>query len=361
MKAILKFLGRIILWPFSFRRLGKLWIWEKAALVLVLILFFSPIPAVFRDVSFVVYAHQQEQLALRIAQDAHCRAGDEEACIALERHDIRLPFKADYARSQALEEKYEWGVITNSRWLADQSRLILPYFAYEGVSTWEVGIYPRLVAFFPFGGDRSFHVLGTVPEGQVVILNERLVLDPRLNDEVEAKAVLIHELVHTQGGKYLEWPPETWEAYTSAATLEVEAGMCNYGDPVACAAFWKDFEGMVRGSLKYAALSVGVPWLYDAFANVWLRSDEETIWAAKQARFFDDHGEDLKTLLYKYDALPWATLVLPQFRGIAMKTGHTQYDMTGIGWYHTMFFDDMLAMLGQFHWLGRLVGGSYLR
>jgi len=132
---------------------------------------------------------------------------------------------------------YSWGLDSNSKWVADYVRMIVPFMYYEGVSS--MGYYPDIAGIAPFKDKDSFHVGGRMkPEYNAILLNERYFIDERWNDKRRALGTLVHELVHVQGGAYLKGTSAELEAATQSATIEVLADICNYGDSLACKTFW---------------------------------------------------------------------------------------------------------------------------
>lgn len=241
---------------------------------------------VARDVLFAVYAHHM--------------AGKP------------VPFNPDYGRGYILDPAKAWGVSTNSQWLLDKTSLIVPYFASEGVSTRP--IYPRQIYFVPYVAQRSFVVAGSAqcddPEATLVVLNERVVMDNRWNDEADALHTLVHELVHVQGGVFCTGTSESLESATEAAAMEVMAAMCNWGDKLACQAFWGGIESFARRSLWVQAHSAHADWLFALWSNVYLRDADEERGARKTDRFWAPSTAERYTISYKYGFLPWRDIFL---------------------------------------------------
>src|SRR3990167_8181042 len=188
----------------------------------------SEVPEIVRDAAYGLVAHQL--------------AG------------LDIPFAPDYVGGDLVNKLQAWDINSNSLWLVQQTTKIVPYFAYEDLT--DRGLYPSILAWIPMTNERSFHVLGTAYTDEYVIyLNDRTVTDPRFNDQREALETLVHELIHIQGGLFADDPAPDWatksahlESATEAATIEVLAAMCNYGDKIACLSFWSSTEGLARSS-----------------------------------------------------------------------------------------------------------------
>ena len=164
-----------------------------------------------------------------IANYAHVRAGDP------------IPFTEDIAEWTGgfrIDEDniYTFGMESNSIWVANYVRQIVPYMTYEKAIA--EGYYPWAANVVPFGNVNSFHVAGRMlPSDNIIFLNERYFLDDKWNDQRRALETLTHELVHVQRGAFIYGTSAELESATSAATTEILAAMCNYNDVLACKAF----------------------------------------------------------------------------------------------------------------------------
>lgn len=270
-----------------------------------------------------------------------------------------------YSGSSSQSPEKAWGMLSNSLWLVRQTARIVPQLVYEDVGA---GLYPDTVIFVPYPAYRSLQVAGTMSctyeYGCLVMLNERFLTDPGWDDMRALLATLVHEIIHRQGGLFIDdpnvsdWPTKSahLESKTSAATLEVLAAMCNDRDPLACRAFWVELESMARGDVKYRLRSA--PWLYEGFANLFLRDGQDERAARKRVRYWSGHEEDMYTILLKYQLDPYESFVLPGLKyGLPLSTGVLVYDEIDNqgNWvqahYSNMQFDDVYDLLGPWAWL----------
>ena len=233
--------------------------------------------------------------------------------LALKAHQLAgelVPFDPDYIESRVYDPDQTWGMTTNSRWLLDTTLRIVPMFEYERMAG--TARYPSKAFFAPLLGARSLLVAGTVPSmtPPIVVLNERLFSEPLWDDEASALSVLVHELVHVQGGNFIKAPSEFLESHTTAAATEILAGMCNYGDEIACRAFWGDIEGLARGGLFYRLYELHASWAYEAFADLFLRDAIKERQADKIDRFWEGHLSERMGIVEKYGAIPSKNSVL---------------------------------------------------
>jgi len=309
-----------------------------------------------------VWAYHNTQLpqVLRdavIVLVAHARAGD----------DIPIT-DVDYAGGTTYYLDSTWGILTNSLWLVRQTTMIVPLLVYEGVGG---GRYPVEVFFAPYRGNRSFHVSGSTnceqsaPDAPItcwVMLNERLVLDPGWSDMRGLLATLVHEIIHDQGGRFLDDPDVTdWdtksahlESKTSAATIEVLAAWCNKRNELACKAFWAEIESMARVTLRYRLREA--PWLYDLFSNIFLRDGAEEREARKNNRFWSAHQAELYDIMLKYSVDPWEGHVLSAMKyGRPLNTGVPVHVDENTYKYLNLYFDDTYDLLGPLAWLMNLL------
>ena len=304
-----------------------------------------------------------------IASYAHVRAGQS------------VPFDPGYTQSavwttpgaEQLGRWATWGIATNSPWVLSYTKTIVPYMEYEGLT--DETIYPNRSILEPRRGTDSFLNGGyaSVPEkGEIIVsVNDRYVDDLRVNDARQVLVVLVHELVHIQGGNFLPLPKELirnedgeivdWldgtsarlESATEAATQEILAAMCEFGDKLACQAFWLNLEDLARGNLRYRAMRASVPALYDIWADAFFRERDEEIAAAKANRFWQSRWGFLSDLLEKYSVRAWEQVRdgicgQPLDTGIWAKTGLGYYTILGLK------FDDTQTVLGRSGWFLRL-------
>ena len=301
---------------------AEVWAWHN-----------TQIPQIARDAVMAVVAHQ--------------KAGGP------------VPVVADYNRSQFYDQEETWGIYTNSKWLVDYATRIVPYYPRERVGA---GIYPDYIVIKPWAGDTSFQVGGRAnceydpSSGKdicVVWINARYFDDQAWQDARDILEVFVHEMVHIQGGNFLDPEGETWkeksatlESNTSAVTLEILGAMCNYGDELGCKAFWHELEGLSRQSL-YVRLK-NDKWIYDLFANVFLRDKQEERAARKSDRYWISHELERNEILDKYGKNPYENHILLYLKyGTRLDSGtRAIYDEPGKYVMLTLPFDDSADLLG---------------
>ena len=283
----------------------------------------SDIPEVIRDAVMVVYAHE--------------KAGD------------KVPFDADNNLNKVYESGQTWTIKTNSIWLLEHVTLIAPFMSYEGLIN--SSNYPVLAAWAPTADSRSLHVLGWAqPEQGFLFLNERMLNDNRWNDERMALSTFVHELIHLQIGAFSTGTSEELESATSAATVEVLAALCNYGDDLACQSYWSEVEDLAGASLNVRLNENGLGWVYDLFANIFLRDSDREQVVRKSLRFWASHPDELEGIRKRYGQHPWEAHVIPGICGGRLDTrnlgaektesGSTRYYILG------MKFDDSKELMG---------------
>lgn len=289
-----------------------------------------------------------------IANVAHQRAGDV------------IPFTEEIAQWSGgfkidQNDIYAFGLESNSIWVANYVRLIVPYMTYEHVieSAW----YPRAANVVPFGNTNSFHVAGRMyPNENVIFLNERYFLDPKWNDQRRALETLVHELVHIQRGNFIYGTSAELESATSAATTEILAAMCNYGDELACKSFWHEIENLSRSSLLIQLNKIGAQGLYETWANTFWRDSADTDAYSKSMRFWADSPGDLLVIREKYALVPWMDVIYGVVYDIPLDTGNplcildSAYDAFYISptWYCVVIgmpFDDARYLLQDLMWI----------
>ena len=277
-----------------------------------------------------------------VANVAHSKAG------------LPVPFDdAVYLRGMRTDpdDAVGYGIESNNLWMLDQTRLIVPYFYYEKVSA--QGLYPAAVGSTPMYNDESFHIAGRMisdPTGYIALLNERLFIDNRWNDQRKALEVLVHELVHVQGGNYLYGTSEELESATSIATVETLAAMCNYSHEIACEAFWLEVESLARSSLLVGLQDIGYGHLYERWAKLFWRTPQEQIEYDKSIRRWSDDPETLYIIRTKYQLIPWDTILENVPVSGRANTGFRVCDDFAcrvLG----MPFDDIAYLFQPFSWL----------
>jgi len=242
-----------------------------------------------------------------------------------------------------------YGATTNAPLMARWAYEIVPFFAIENVSNGHP--YPSFILLAPFVAQRSFVVAGSAHcEDASVYLNDRF-----LDDQAQLLGSLTHELIHTQNGNFCAAPAgfegdrSVWiESHTTAATLEVMAAMCRYGNPIACQGFWQELSRLPRRSVQAKLGRMGLSWIYDLWANVTLRNDTEDAKAEKMVRFWNGHEAELQGIVERYGELPWETMVLPGICGGRLDTGNLRMIDQERAYFRVlgMAFDDTWTMLG---------------
>jgi hypothetical protein len=245
------------------------------------------------------------------------------------------------------------GVTTNSRWLADYTRKIVPFFEYENVRS--MGIYPRSVLFVPYRGRDSIHVLGraSCSTGQVTI-NERYALDQRYTLH-SLLATLVHELTHIQGGEFCEGDPDEFESKTQAVAIEILGAMCNYGDRLACHAFYNEVEGILKATAYLIAIEHNWQDFYFTINALFFQNREQEMASQKSWRYWSQSGSrrlTLSSILRRYHAKVLYDYLLPGLTGkpvpIAIKP-QPSYIMPGYNDTPPFTFDDTQSLIP--HWI----------
>ena len=298
----------------------------------------TQIPQVVRDAVIAIVAHQKSGGTIAVV--------------------------ADFNKSQFYDKAETWGIETNSKWLADYSTRIVPYFLRERVGQ---GIYPDYIVVRPWLGDKSFNVGGQAECGYdttlgrdicIVWINSRYFDDPAWQDSRDILGTFIHELVHIQGGNFINPEGGTWaeksailESNTSAVTLEVLAAMCQYGDELSCKTFWRELEALARQSLR--ARLHGDEWAYNLFSNIFLRNGIDERIARKNDRYWAGHEYERDEIIEKYGKSPYEHILRYLKFGTRLDAGtRVAYDEKGAFQLLTVPFDDSADLLGGWRiWL----------
>lgn len=287
------------------------------------------------------------------------------ALVASSMRGAEEPSDIDLSESELL---LTWDTRSNSKAIVRMAYDILPFFAIEGVS--DASHYPAVILVVPLVAQTSFVIAGqagSTDNGPMVRINNRF-----LNDKAQLLATLTHELIHIQGGYFLN-PPEGItgldrsyfiESRTTTATLEVLAAMCRYGNPVSCQAFWGDLEILARRSLQAKAGRAGLMGLYEWWASTFLRDDIQDMRADKMDRFWaESRGEQLQ-IIERYGEVPWQEQVLPGICGAPLIAGTLrqidEFEGRPVMLVLSVAFDDTRAMLGWLPtlWLCSVAGAS---
>lgn len=266
----------------------------------------------------------------------------------------------DYLRAGEYNLELTWGIHTNSIWLGDATRLIIPYMSYELVNL--APNYPDFVIFMPQMADSSFHLMGQAGRsfmwGNIVTLNERMLWQDGWDAE-RLWSTMVHEFVHIQNGSFRNGASEDLESATVAATLEILAGMCNHNHELSCSAFWAEVEDLAKYSLRTKLHRNGLDWWYEFFCNVFLRDKDERSRVDKANRHWERDQAYLWEIIKKYGAKPWLDHVVPGVQGKGLETGH--YDAVTLPCGCRVFrmtklympFDDTIKMFGPMNYVIR--------
>jgi hypothetical protein len=280
-----------------------------------------------------------------VANVAYVEAGDKIPFLDNDEEGYTRGFKID------TNSVYTYGMESNNVWMAEYTRLIVPYMLYEHVTPQP--IYPFSAGSIPFPGNQSFHVAGRmIPSRNTIFLNERYWLDSRWSDQRRALATLVHELVHIQRGAYISGTSAQLESATSTATVEVLAAMCNYGDELACRAFWYDVSSLARSSLLVNLDELGLVGVYEFWANLFWRDAGETDSYNKAMRHWDETPGGLMTIRKKYQLVPWEAVIAGVTVGTPLDTGHVNCSReTSKCYILGMKFDDAWYLLQGLVWI----------
>ena len=310
----------------------------------------TPISLVFRDIIVASYAH--------------LKAGDKIPFDVVMEYDggfSREPYIIDYVKSQPVCPYCSWGIQTNSIWLSEFVWYSLPFYEYERVAGDRESRAPVFMGFFPLQGVDSFHLLGSASSWSAsVMLNERMLQKPEA-DLRTLYSTIIHEMVHVQGGAFTGARANVIEPKTQAATMEILAAMCNYGDDIACAAFWNEVESWSRGTLRVRLKILELEGLYEPLANLLWRDPKQKASADKSMRHWAEDPEYesyLWDIIYNYQKYPWEVHIIPGICGFPLDTEHRElYDMTPKGepiYRHIMmWFDDTESMFPE--WMANMI------
>lgn len=262
-----------------------------------------------------------------IATVAHHMAGEK---------ILVAPDYTDFMLSNAMTE-------SNSLWVLNYSQIIVPFFEHENIR--EVPVYAKEIIVEPLVYEEgSFYVAGYA-------LYETKHISIFLGEHHDARqllAVLIHEHIHLQGGRFIDVVPPwlnvvVFEANTQAATLEVLAAMCHSGDDIACTAFWNEVK-------HYSSCAFWVR-LQQIEREEWYQPIARLLWPGHI-----DFQQASPRLVYIYLQYPWEQIITPGILGEALDTGnlytHEISDGNFVCRKLFMPFDDTEYLLG---WLDRFI------
>ncbi|MHC4621878.1 MAG: hypothetical protein ACYTEQ_29420 [Planctomycetota bacterium] len=281
------------------------------------------------------------------------------ATIANHKSGDEMPIEIDYILSGAYPPQNTWAIQTNSLYLGELTRRIVPYFIYEGVLEEATEVYPQMVYVSPQRGYRSFHILGTAGD-DVVMINERFIIEEARLDGRQMLATMVHELTHLQKGKFYGGPPHwefpnVYEANTQAVTIEVLAGMCYHSDEMACNAFWEEIFSYSRGAVRMRLRRYKLESLYEPLSSFLWYDEAMEHRAEKSMRYWNGHEDrkrHLYEIVYMYQQAPWDNILVPGILGEPLDTG-LEGECADRGGEivckpMTMPFDDTQAMIGGF-------------
>jgi len=226
-----------------------------------------------------------------------------------------------------------------STFVMDYSQVIVPFFVQENIREMPISPEEIIIILNESGGIGGV----AIPEYNIIQLTFIEQVDVR-----ELLPVIVHELVHLQRGRFLaeqspwiEFIPS--EANTQAATLEVLAAMCNFGDELACAAFWTE-GGEYSNSVFWFHLEQNG-------LEEWYRPITKLFWPESR-----DFQSAFIRLSYSYFQYPWEQIIIPGIMdGESLDTGnlynHEISDRNFVCRRLLMSFDDteyLLGLLDQF-------------
>ncbi len=237
-------------------------------------------------------------------------------------------FVPDYGRTTYTYG--DWGMYSNSKWLLDEARIIVPYFSYENINS--VPDYPQLILFVPMTAESSFHLGGQTNCSDKIIINEKFAMLDSWKG-MDLLSTLVHELAHVQKGVFCGDRANS-ETMTQVATVEVLAGMCNHGVELSCDSFWNEFGDMAEQSIRtrwMARYKSDIPW--QIFEDTFIRDAKEKEYSAKSTRhWFQDevHKSRLEYIIEEYGSAPYNDYMLNYLCGGLIATGHADTYLFGM-------------------------------
>lgn len=229
-----------------------------------------------------------------------------------------------------------------TEFVLDYSQIIVPFFENKNIR--EIPVYPEGITVETISGQGSTGIVGAA------YYEEKLIFI-FLNEQIDTRyllPVLVHELVHLQGGQFIDSVPPwlkiiIFEANTQAATVEVLAAMCHSGDDFACDAFWSAIRDHSSSAFWVRLYQVGLEKRYQPIASL----------------FWSDGIDFQKTtskFIHTYLQYPWDQIIVPGVMGKSLDTGNFyEYELSDGNFVCRqllMPFDDTERLLG---WLDQFI------
>jgi hypothetical protein len=186
---------------------------------------------------------------------------------------------------------------------------VIPNFEYEGVT--DVARFPRNFAFYPLadGGSHN-HVAGKSNCADFVVNYRFANPISSWHESEDWIPTAIHELAHVQQGAlcYME-PRSNIEQSAQIATLEVMAGMVNYGNEKLVRPLISELRGMAVSTAFSLALKGD---RMNDFEDLRGKLSKNAISKAKYERtkrVWAEHPEELQFVLENYSEIPLNRMV----------------------------------------------------
>jgi hypothetical protein len=235
---------------------------------------------------------------------------------------------------------------TNSVWLYEMVETMLPYISYENIRAHPIMPEKIVIEYYDVRAG-ALHILGwAIPSERSLHLSEWYV---KISGLESIYGTIVHELVHNQGNLFAGAPLKDVEARTTAATVEVLAGMCLRGDQIACQAFWIDVGDLASMSFRRKMEEHGLKDLSEFLMDTFFRSGLEVRRAEKSSRHWMDNPAARDIILEYYGEYPWEQFIIPGVNGTSMRVRDKVRGLPAIIAHYekeTMKFDDTKAMFG---------------
>ncbi|HUS17833.1 MAG TPA: hypothetical protein VM536_22790 [Chloroflexia bacterium] len=214
-------------------------------------------------------------------------------------------------------------VITSKAEMVAWAVEILPYMAYEGIRPSQAVVPADLILDFHLT-TAAFHLGGQAAcrdgEDRAIIgpvfINGRYTnpVSPRYGAE-SALSVLVHELIHMQGGPFCTGSSEYVEANTQIATMEVMAAMVNHGNTAVLRPLLLELRALTLASLQAALPRSEYVAFLATIADKWEMARAEKsyrFWASDEARL-----RELAGILDRYNTIPLDAIIEAAYDGTA--------------------------------------------